>query len=461
MIEEDPPRMEDLDPATERRLHAVISALSGSLPVSEAARMLGISRERYYQLQRKAVRALREALTPEKPGPKGPPEDPEREEMKRKVEEAARRERDLAAKLEIAKRQTVGPKEGTSLPPKTPRKGDHGNRYGPGEKQDALDRVRCEQTEGGSQKRFCAVTGYAPRTLQRWARRPTLEDRPSRPLHVANRTPEGRREEIRRFDLEKRGTYGAEAIRLALGAPESVSTIGRILREERWEPKEVAWMGVGVCQATDLMALGARGSWGRLITTQEAYSRYKPVWDVRGSWDSRKVAGYQEAVWEILGTPLVLKHDQGTEFASDYFQDFLRSCGVVSLPSPVRRPSYNGQEERANRFIRAWTRPVEKAGRLDLLGGVLIDAWKDLNYDRRMSALDGRTSHEAFVQGPRPTVDRQGFLQEVESRATIIEAMTGTSRDRFRAQRRATVSVAQAWGLLRISPRRICQPISA
>lgn len=465
---EGPPKVEDLDPATEQRLIAILQGITGGSPVSELAARLGLSRERYYELQRKVLRASREALKPEKPGRKAALADPEKRALERRIR---RLEKELSRQqtlLSIAKRQGKGPEKDPD--PSSPggalaRKGDKGNRYPTSEKAEVLTNLDQEKALGTTQADFARATGYSLRSLGRWRHRAdqgALADRPSRPLRVPSKIPESRREEIRHLHLVKRGTYGPEALRLAMGGPESASTIGRILQEPRWEPMEALWTKVGACHALDFMHLGPLGRWGRLLTVQEEYSRFKPMWELRRTWSSRAVARHLEHVWDLLGVPLILKHDQGSEFTSGYFQGFLAGCGVLSLPSPPYRGSYNGKEERSNGFIRAWTRPVEESQRRDLLAPRLLAAYEDLNYERRYTVLGGRTPDEVFSSGPRVCAeDRRALLRAAKSWASL-QSVEDRCKERGRwIQRRAAVVAAQETGLLVIRPRKKCQPVSA
>ena len=465
-----PPRVEDLDPEVERRLFAVVAGITGRMPVNHLAEQLGISRQRYYQLQEKALGALREALQSNAPGPQGKQESAEVKALRRQVEELERKLKRTESLLEVARRQANGPQKDPDPDPppfrKPSRQGDPANRYPASQKHQALWDLDQERSLGISLEDFCQATGYSDRTLRRWkhrAREGKLLDLPSRPLQVANRIPDARRIQILEFHRSKGGTYGAETLKAKMEAPESVSSIRRIVREP-WEPQQVVWTYVGVCQSVDFMHLGPLGRWGRMIVGQEAYSRFKPLWESRAHWSSRLVAGYLLRLWDLLGMPLFLKHDLGSEFISDYFQDFLKEHRVIPLPSPPRRPQFNGQQERGNRFIREWTRPVEQSGRQELLPGVIHRAWEDLNFQRPLKVLEWRTPHEAFTFGPRlpqGALTRDRLLQRVGGLITMLQAEGRRSSDRWYFQRKAAGIAAQEWGLLCFRPRRKCQPIPA
>jgi transposase InsO family protein len=50
-------------------------------------------------------------------------------------------------------------------------------------------------------------------------------------------------------------------------------------------------------------------------------------------------------LFELHGTPLVLKMDNGSAFRAEALQSFLREKEVIELYSPPHRPSYNGSIE--------------------------------------------------------------------------------------------------------------------
>ncbi len=467
MEPEGPPKAEDLDPQVEKRLFAILKGLMGGASVNELAERLGISRERYYELQRKVLRVSREALKPEKPGPKSVPCDPETAALKRENRQLKQELQKAKTLLDVAKRQAKGPQKDPDPPsPRGPRRQGHkGNRYPSAEKAQALGNLDQEKALGTSQADFCRATAYSPKSLDRWRSRQqagALRDRPSTPLRVHNRTPQIQRERIVHLYLEKNGTYGSEALKMALHAPEGKSTIARILAGYPWGHLEAIWTLVGACHALDFMHLGPRTGWGRLLTLQDEASRFKPLWELRPSWSSQQVCRYLERVWEILGVPLILKHDQGSEFISDHFQGFLKAHRVLSLPSPPYRGSYNGKMERTNGFIRLWTRPVEQRLQHHLLPRVLSVACQDLNYERPLAVLGARTPYDVFSSDARVTPQhRLDLLQAAGAWATMQSADDCTKERGLWIRRKAAVVAAQGVGLLVICPGKKCQPVSA
>ena len=62
-----------------------------------------------------------------------------------------------------------------------------------------------------------------------------------------------------------------------------------------------------------------------------------------------------ESLFLEQGPPLVLKSDSGSAFKSETFQAMLARYGVAWLPSPPRKPQYNGGCEAGNHSLRIRT----------------------------------------------------------------------------------------------------------
>ena len=72
---------------SEQRAALILQVRSGQLTVEQAARQMGISRQRYYQLEQRALQAMLSALEDQ---PKGRPKgesDPEKETLQSRVTE--------------------------------------------------------------------------------------------------------------------------------------------------------------------------------------------------------------------------------------------------------------------------------------------------------------------------------------------------------------------------------------
>jgi len=70
------------------RARIILEVRSGKLTVTEGASLLGISRQRFYELEHRALSAMADALLDGEAGrPENPPEDPEKVVLKQKVKE--------------------------------------------------------------------------------------------------------------------------------------------------------------------------------------------------------------------------------------------------------------------------------------------------------------------------------------------------------------------------------------
>ena len=78
---------------SEQRGHLILQVRTGQITAQEAARQLGISRQAFYKWEKRGLEALLDALQDQPPGrPKGIT-DPEKDQLKSRVEELERKVR--------------------------------------------------------------------------------------------------------------------------------------------------------------------------------------------------------------------------------------------------------------------------------------------------------------------------------------------------------------------------------
>lgn len=78
---------------SELRASLILQVRSGQITAQQAAQQLGISRQAYYKWERRALKALLHALQDQPPGrPKGT-SDPEKDQLKNRVEQLERQVR--------------------------------------------------------------------------------------------------------------------------------------------------------------------------------------------------------------------------------------------------------------------------------------------------------------------------------------------------------------------------------
>src|SRR6266436_4443708 len=76
-----------MNPKAQQRAELIFKVRSGQLTATVAAQMLGISRQQYYQWEKRALEALLQALEDQPTGrPKGQT-DPEKQTLQRRVEQ--------------------------------------------------------------------------------------------------------------------------------------------------------------------------------------------------------------------------------------------------------------------------------------------------------------------------------------------------------------------------------------
>lgn len=113
------------------------------------------------------------------------------------------------------------------------------------------------------------------------------------------------------------------------------------------------------------------------------------------------------AISALIATGLAVRHDHGSQYVSDAFQDELTFLGIESSPAFVRAPEGNGCAERFIRTLKEqllWLRPFRNVEELRL---ALLE-WKD-RYNR--SWLIERHGHIS------PQQKRRAFEEETKKAA--------------------------------------------
>ena len=108
--------------------------------------------------------------------------------------------------------------------------------------------------------------------------------------------------------------------------------------------------------------------------------------------------GYAEAAFETSG--LTLRHDHGSQFLSDVYQDELRFLGIRSSPAFVRQPEGNGCAERFVRTLKEQLLWIRKFATIEDLNQALQD-------------FKRRYNHEWLIQrhGYRPPATQRALLR--------------------------------------------------
>ena len=110
------------------------------------------------------------------------------------------------------------------------------------------------------------------------------------------------------------------------------------------EPPTGPWQDL----AADLMGPLPTGE--SLLVVVDYYSRYYEV-VVMTSTTTPKIITALEEIFARFGYLYSLKTDNGPQFVSREFEEFLRGCGIEHRRSPPLWPQANGEVERQNRSL--------------------------------------------------------------------------------------------------------------
>ena len=125
---------------------------------------------------------------------------------------------------------------------------------------------------------------------------------------------------------------------------------------QRTKPPSGPWQDV----AADLM--GPMPSGENLLVVVDYYSLYYEV-VVLWSTTTPKIIAALSEIFARFGYPYSLKMDNGPQFVSKEFEEFLRQCGVEYRRSPPLWPQANGEVERQNRTLLKTLKVAEVEGK--------------------------------------------------------------------------------------------------
>ncbi|RKY48416.1 MAG: IS3 family transposase [Candidatus Neomarinimicrobiota bacterium] len=189
----------------------------------------------------------------------------------------------------------------------------------------------------------------------------------------------------------------------------SPSTVYRILKKHdlliRWKPLKKSLKGNGFKQPKkihqhwhiDIAYVNVRGSFLFLISVLDGYSRMilhhelrteMKEWDVQMTLQ-RTIEKYPHAKPRLIT-------DNGSQFISKDFKEYLRGCGLKHAKTSVNYPQSNGKIERFHKTLK--TEEIRKSSYLDI-----EDARRQIekyihyyNHERLHSALHYLTPKEVF-----------------------------------------------------------------
>jgi transposase-like protein len=449
-----------------QRYETMLQVLAGAISVSEGARRLGLSRNRFQTLLHRGMKGM---LTGLEPGEPGRPGKPAREaELEGKVEKLERENERLRGRAEMIDR-LLGVASGVirgRVRASRPRKatGEEGSGDDDPDGRELEMKVEAERelrAAGLPAILACAILGASLATLRRWRRRLTLGAQAA-----TSQSPSlaaDLREQAAALVRALRGLVGAEAIRQAVpgvsrrqAAAVKQETLAAMERERKAAAERVVITTPGVVRGFDAMHLPTDEGERYALVAADAAVPYRTSAAPVERYDGPSVAEVLALDFARHGAPLVLRADRAKCHTTPEVLEVLRRHGVLLLQGPPRHPGYYGQLERQNREHRAW---LAMAGRLDVadLDRLCDEMLLALNASWPRRTLTWRTSEEAWLTRPTLDVDRAALCEEVQDRAARIRRQAdGRGATATMAERLAIETALTRRGFLRRLPGGWC-----
>lgn len=424
------------------RYAACLSVVSGHTSVSEAARRLGMSRNRFQSILHRGLGAMVEAIAPQPPG--RPAKSAREVELEEEVEELQRQLHHLQVHAELTERllATVSEamkKRATPRARSTPTRGAKKTTAGGSDDEPAALLRVVEDFRGKLPlAEVSAVMGRSPSTCRRWVDR-AREGQPLRarrgPKPVPQQAPAAAAALARTLVRETHGLVGTAALAKATGlsrreaAAVKHDTCTLVEQERKVESARVRVVYPGLIRAFDAMHLRDCEGKTYLLSAGDAAVPYRTTLFLADAYDSDTVCAALQADFEAYGPPLVLRMDRASAHRTPAVAALLDRWGVLVLHGPPHHPRFYGQLERQNREHRAWLRDVhvEQLGRDELV--------RALEQMRHALTTSGRVRRSATARRPRcfalalssTSTDgsyarRSAALRRAASRGTISKA---------------------------------------
>jgi transposase-like protein len=411
---------------------AVMAVQAGKLSVSEAARQLGLSRNRF---QTRMHRALRGLVVELQDKPQGRPAKPAREaQLEEQLRQLQKENTRLQSRVDMVDRmlgvasdlmrgkvKLTGRQTGANPSPES---GSDDKDEPDGVARAQLEGAKLLRALGLSAALVAAAVGCSASTLRRRARR---EDGGQRLLCTrgpasGSSTSPALIAAAEATVREMKGLIGAEALAHKVpglsrrkAAEVKAGTLTAMENERKSAAARITVTVPGVIRGFDAMHVGDN----YLLIAADAKVPYRTLIYAVSSYDSASVAAALERDIELNGAPLVYRMDRASCHQTDEVRAVLDRNGVLVLHGPPRHPQYYGQLERQNREHRAW---LNQCGELTLPALIseasqMQAAW-NCTLPRR--SLAWSTSSEVWSQRPTLVVDRRALREEVDHRAARI-----------------------------------------
>jgi transposase InsO family protein len=325
--------------------------------------------------------------------------------------------------------------------------------------------VRQGQTRGRTANRLC----LSRRTVSRWRRQCSWRPRgrPPKESPVADRWAV--------LDLvDREGPHlGLPSIRAAFPAMPRCELQGLQAAyrrhfqatHRRWIDR-LQWPDPGKVWAMDhaMPPSPIDGEAEALLSVRDLASGAALAWQPVMDLSAAPTIAALEILFLKQGAPLVMKSDNGSAFRSDDLQELLAHYRIVWLPSPPRRPWYNGSCEAGIGSLKTRTRHF--AGNGAWTTAALEAARRQANELNRPAGPSRPTPAERWAASTPPTAaQRDAFLVAVEQNRACAIAQRGDGFDPDnqnqydQVQRQAVQQALVEFGLLTITRRSVPLPL--
>jgi transposase InsO family protein/transposase-like protein len=453
-------------PWMRERYETMLQVLSGELSVSEGARRLGLSRNRFQTLLHRGMKGLLEGLEPGAPGrPARPAREVELEQQKERLELENRRLRDRAETIDRLLGVASGVIRGrvrAAKPKKDPGQEKSGDDDPGGwELTMRVEADRELRSAGLNAALASAVVGASPATVRRWRRQ--LISGWARADTPGPRLTDELRLQVAEVVRSLRGLIGAEALRHAVpgvsrrqAAAVKRETLTAMERERKADTEHVVVTVPGAVRGFDAMQVPTEDGRRYALVAADAAVPFRTSAVAVKRYDGRSVAEVLDRDFAEHGAPLVLRADRASCHTTPEVLGVLRRHGVLLLQGPPRHPGYYGQLERQNREHRAWLAMAGSLGAVDL-DRLCDEMLLALNASWPRRTLTWRTSEEAWLARPTVEVDRDVLREEVQDRAARIRRQAADrGATAIMAERLAIESALTSRGYLRRLPGGWC-----
>jgi hypothetical protein len=448
----------------------VMEVQAGDLSVSDAARRLSLSRNRFQTRMHRGLEGLIRGLQDRPTGrPSVPPREQDLENENRRLR---RQNEHLVERLETIERLlgvAGGLVKGQIKPARTTRTRKKSRPENADDADDdpargQLGKADTMRTLGIPERLTALVLGLSQATIRRWRARAgaaqPIRQRPGPgprgPASLAIVAA------VAHVVRETRGLAGASSLRHCVpgvsrrqAATIKRATLTAIERERVGRARRVTCVVPGVVRGFDAMHQCTTEGAHYALVFADAAIPYRTIIDVTAAYDADAVAAALRHDIASHGAPYVYRADRCRAHQAPAVRRVLEEHGVLLLHGPPRHPGYYGQLERQNREHRAWLGRDHALARDALpdeyarMRHVLNDIW-------RRPTLGWQTASEAWNQRPRIDLDRGALREEVEHRAARIRRhLDGRGKPADLATRLAIEQALIERGLLKLT-RREC-----